>query len=117
MGSDDDRGERPAIDDGDAEGFPTGSDGDAAARNDARPTSGSGTEPSPPRLGSRILVTWLELTIVGITGGLLGATVGGPPGFVIYLATTLLTVGVVFHNVNELVKAWLRASQNGSAIE
>jgi len=36
---------------------------------------------------------------------------------VIYLATTLLTVGIIFHNVNELVKAWLRASQTGSAIE
>jgi len=44
-----------------------------------------------PRLGSRILVTWIELTLVGTTGGLLGDTVGGPPGFMIYLLTTLLT--------------------------
>ncbi|WP_090623340.1 hypothetical protein [Natrinema salaciae] len=92
-----------------------GSDADPTARNDDRPTNGAETEPSPPRLSSRILVTWIELTIVGITGGLLGATVGGPPGFVIYLATTLLTVGIIFHNVNELVKAWLRVSRNGSA--
>jgi len=37
------------------------------------------------------LVTWIELTLVGTTGGLLGDTVGGPPGFMIYLLTTLLT--------------------------
>ncbi|WP_211290270.1 hypothetical protein [Natrinema ejinorense] len=117
MGSDDDRVERPAVDGGDDEGPPTVSDADAATRNDDRPTSGSGTDPSPPRLGSRVLVTWIELTVVGITGGLLGATVGGPPGFVIYLATTLLTVGIIFHNVNELVKTWLRASQNERAME
>ncbi|WP_227014842.1 hypothetical protein [Natronorubrum aibiense] len=70
-------------------------------------------ESSPPRLGSRILVTWIELTVVGITGGILGATVGGPPGFVIYLTTTLLTVGIIFYNVNELVKAWLRSGGPG----
>ncbi|QFU84178.1 hypothetical protein GCU68_11755 [Natronorubrum aibiense] len=64
-------------------------------------------------MGSRILVTWIELTVVGITGGILGATVGGPPGFVIYLTTTLLTVGIIFYNVNELVKAWLRSGGPG----
>jgi|GEM_PF-603150 hypothetical protein len=114
---DDGRVECPAGDGSDAEDSSAVRDAGVAARDDDRPTSGSGTAPSPPRLGSRILVTWIELTVVGITGGLLGATVGGPPGFVIYLATTLLTVGIIFHNVNELVKAWLRASQTGSAIE
>lgn len=74
---------------------------------DERP---EGTSPSRPRLVSRVLVTWIEVTVVGITGGLLGATVGGPPGFVIYLATTLLTIGIIFYNVNELVQGWLRAT-------
>lgn len=63
--------------------------------------------PSAPRLGPRVLVTWIELTLVGLTGTLLGATVGGPPGFIIYLFTTLVTVGVLFYNVNELIKRWM----------
>ncbi|WP_225336204.1 Rab5-interacting family protein [Halomicrobium urmianum] len=62
---------------------------------------------SQPRLGSRILLTWLELTVFGITGGILGTTVGGPPGFIVYLATSLATVGIIFYNVNELVKGWM----------
>jgi hypothetical protein len=61
-----------------------------------------------PRLGSRILVTWIELTVVGITGGLLGDAVGGPPGFIVYLSTTLVTVGILFYNVNALVAWWVR---------
>jgi len=63
---------------------------------------------SPPQLGSRILVTWFELTVVGLAGSLLGATVGGPVGFLIYLATSLLTVGVIFYNVNALIKGWVQ---------
>lgn len=62
-----------------------------------------------PRLGSRVLVTWFELTLVGLVGGALGTIVGGPPGFVIYLTTTLLSVAVLLYNVNELVTARLRA--------
>ncbi|WP_049936141.1 hypothetical protein [Haloplanus natans] len=62
------------------------------------------------RLGSRILVTWIELTVVGITGGLLGDAVGGPPGFIVYLLTTLVTVAILFYNVNELVAWWVRAA-------
>ena len=65
----------------------------------------------PPRLLSRVLVTWLELTVVGITGGLAGATVGGPPGFIIYLLTTLVSIGVLFYNVNELVTRRMRAAR------
>jgi len=65
---------------------------------------------APSRLLSRVLVTWLELTVVGTTGGAIGATIGGPPGFIAYLATTLLSVGIVLYNVNELVKGWLRAT-------
>ncbi|MGM0388863.1 MAG: hypothetical protein ACQEP0_10150 [Natrinema limicola] len=68
----------------------------------------SDREQSPPQLGSRILVTWFELTAVGITGSLLGTTVGGPVGFLIYLATSLLTVGVIFYNVNQLIKGWVQ---------
>jgi len=63
-----------------------------------------------PRLASRILVTWIELTVVGITGGAIGNTLGGPPGFIVYLVTTLLSVAIVFHNVNELVAAWVRTA-------
>ncbi|EMA51564.1 hypothetical protein [Halococcus thailandensis] len=66
---------------------------------------------STPNLLSRILVTWIELTVVAITGGLAGASIGGPVGFILSLATTLLTVAIVFHNVNELVKEWLRFGQ------
>jgi hypothetical protein len=61
-----------------------------------------------PRLGSRIVVTWIELTVVGITGGVVGDAVGGPPGFIVYLLTTLLTVAILFHNVNALVAWWVR---------
>lgn len=63
-----------------------------------------------PRLVSRVLLTWIEVTVVGITGGLLGGAVGGPPGFIVYLVTTLLTIGLIFHNVNELIKSWIRRS-------
>jgi len=74
---------------------------------------GSTAEPSGPRLGSRILVTWIELTLVGITGGLLGDAVGGPPDFVVYLLTTLVTVTILFYNVNALVAWWVRAADAG----
>jgi hypothetical protein len=61
-----------------------------------------------PRLASRVLVTWIELTVVGITGGAVGGALGGPPGFVVYLLTTLCTVAVLLYNVNELIASWLR---------
>ena len=60
-----------------------------------------------PNLWSRVVVTWAELTAVGLAGGILGTTVGGPPGLVVYFATTLVSVGVLFHNVNELVRSWV----------
>lgn len=102
----------------DDDGHTDDSDAGAPDRSESQSTTESDTpDPSPPRLGSRILVTWLELTVVGITGGILGASVGGPPGFVIYLLTTLLTVAIVFHNVNELVKEWLRAERHGRSLE
>ncbi|MEF8802416.1 MAG: hypothetical protein V5A17_09920 [Natronomonas sp.] len=55
-------------------------------------------------------MTWFEITVVGMAGGLLGGTIGGPPGFVVYLATTLLTVAILFYNVNELIRAWLQSA-------
>lgn len=84
-----------------------GRDDDGEGHEEPRPDASAGA-PAEPRLASRVLVTWIELTAVGITGGLLGAGIGGPPGFVVYLATTLVSVAVIFHNVNELVKAWVQ---------
>jgi FtsH-binding integral membrane protein len=68
-----------------------------------------GSNASTPRLSSRILMTWVELMIVGIVGGLVGTTIGGAPGFIVSLTTTLLTVGIIFYNVNELIKNWIQA--------
>ena len=73
------------------------------------------TETPSPRLGSRILVTWIELTLVGISGGLLGDAVGGPPDFVVYLLTTLVTVTILFYNMNALVAWWVRATDAEAA--
>lgn len=66
---------------------------------------------TPPRLGSRIIVTWFELTVVGITGGAVGRALGGPLAFVVYLLTTLCTVGILLYNVNELIASWVRAEE------
>ena len=60
-----------------------------------------------PQLLSRIAVTWIELTVVGLTGGVFGTSVGGPPGLIIYFITTLISIGVIFYNVNELIKRWV----------
>jgi|AntRauTorcE11898_2_1112593.scaffolds.fasta_scaffold160475_1 hypothetical protein len=60
---------------------------------------------------SRVLVTWIELTVVGTVGGLVGTTLGGPPGFIVYLGTTLLSVGVLLYNVDRLVAARVDGSQ------
>jgi hypothetical protein len=76
-------------------------------------TDTDGTATPTSRLGSRILVTWIELTAVGITGGALGDIVGGPPGFIVYLLTTLLTVAILFYNVNELVEWRIRKADRG----
>lgn len=52
---------------------------------------------------SRVLVTWIELTVTWIVGGYLGTTLGGPPGFIVYLLTSLVSVGVLLYNVDALV--------------
>ena len=59
------------------------------------------------QLLSRILVTWIEVTVVGLRGGVLGTSVGGPPGLIASLVTTLLSLGILFYNVNELIKRWV----------
>lgn len=53
---------------------------------------------------SRILVTWVELTLVGFVGAALGSAISGPPRLVVFLATTLLSVAVLFYNVDRLVR-------------
>lgn len=60
-----------------------------------------------PRLLSRIVVTWVELTLVGLGGGAIGTSVGGPPGLIIYFVTTLVSIGILFYNVNGLIKQWI----------
>lgn len=57
-----------------------------------------------PNLGSRIVVTWAELTVLGLAGGVLGTSLGGPPALVVYFATTLLSVGILLYNVHVLVQ-------------
>lgn len=64
----------------------------------------SASPPAAPQLGSRIVLTWVELTVVGLGGGIVGTAVGGPPGLVVYFATTLLSVAVLLYNVNALVQ-------------
>ena len=55
-------------------------------------------------LASRILVTWVELVVVGFGGTALAGAVAGPPELIIYFATTLVTVGVLLYNVDQLVQ-------------
>lgn len=69
---------------------------------------------TPPKLGSRIVVTWVELTVLGLVGGILGTTVGGPPALVVYFATTLLSVAILLYNVNELIRQWVGADVAGA---
>ena len=52
---------------------------------------------------SRAVVTWAELLAVGFAGSALGGATSGPPQLVVYLATTLVSVLVLFHNVDRLV--------------
>jgi len=84
---------------------------DRAASGEA--TGSSSSPPPEPQLVTRVLVTWIELTLVGLTGTLLGATVGGPPGFIVYLVTTLVSVGIIFYNVNELIRRWVLSTADG----
>lgn len=65
------------------------------------------TTQAQPHLASRIIITWVELTLGGLVGGILGTSLGGPPGLIIYFITTLVSVGVVFYNVNQLIQQWI----------
>jgi hypothetical protein len=78
---------------------------DADAGSAAAPTGSRET-----RLLSRIVVAWVELTLVGFVGAALASTTSGPPRFVVFFGTTLLTVGVLFYNVDRHVAARLAAS-------
>ncbi len=60
-------------------------------------------------LVSRVAVTWVELLLVGFSGAVVGGATSGPPTFVVYLATTLLSVGVLLYNVDRLVRDRLAA--------
>ena len=55
-------------------------------------------------LASRILVTWIELVVVGFGGTALGGAVSGPPELIVYFATILVTVAVLLYNVDQLIK-------------
>lgn len=46
------------------------------------------------RLASRMLVTWVELVVVGFAGALFGGAASGPPQLIDYLPTMLALVGV-----------------------
>lgn len=70
------------------------------AEEDGAPQSGT----PAPKLGSRIALTWAELTVAGLVGGVVGTSVGGPPGLVVYFATTLFSVAILLYNVNALVQ-------------
>jgi hypothetical protein len=84
---------------------------DADAGSAAPPTGASSR--SRTRLLSRIVVAWVELTLVGFVGAALASATSGPPQFVVFFATTLLTVGVLFYNVDRHVAARLAASDEG----
>jgi hypothetical protein len=47
----------------------------------------------------------VELVVVGFAGSALSGMTSGPPQLVVYLATTLLSVGVLFYNVDRLIEA------------
>lgn len=66
------------------------------------------------RLLSRIVVTWVELTLVGFAGAALAGSTSGPPQFVVFFATTLVTVAVLFYNVDRHVGARLAVADDGS---
>ncbi|MFC3476418.1 hypothetical protein [Halobacterium litoreum] len=65
---------------------------------------------SNPLLFSRIVVTWLELVVVGFAGAALGGATSGPVQLVVYLATTLASVAVLVYNVDRLVRARVAAA-------
>jgi len=90
--------------------------GDASSGTDAEnarskesdaPELPGGAEGSRTLLLSRTLITWAELVVVGLLGSILSGATSGPPRFIIYLATTLVSVGVLIYNVDRLVQTRL----------
>ncbi|MFB6293457.1 MAG: hypothetical protein ABEH60_04265 [Halonotius sp.] len=62
-------------------------------------------------LVSRILVTWLELVVVGFGGTALGDAVSGPPALIVYFTTVLVSVAVLLYNVDQLIQQRLADSE------
>lgn len=63
-----------------------------------------GAESPSTWLISRVLVTWVELIVVGFGGTALAGAVSGPPELILYFATTLVTVAVLLYNVDQLIQ-------------
>ncbi|WP_318571035.1 hypothetical protein [Salinigranum marinum] len=88
---------------------------DETSHDPAEASSGTTTASrGRTRLLSRIVVTWVELTLVGFAGAALAGSTSGPPQFVVFFATTLLTVAVLFYNLDRHVGARLAAADDGS---
>jgi hypothetical protein len=77
-----------------------------------QPATGTTWTRRRTRLLSRVFVTWVELTLVGFAGAALAGSTSGPPQFVVFFATTLLTVAVVFYNVDRHVTARLSTASD-----
>jgi hypothetical protein len=87
---------------------PTGSEvGSESESESADVSDGARTRRRRTLLLSRVFVTWVELTLVGFAGAALASSTSGPPQFVVFFATTLLTVGVILYNVDRHVTARL----------
>lgn len=83
----------------------TGDGPAASGRAGIDPESNPAEDAPRTMLVSRTVVTWIELVIVGFLGAALAGQTGGPPQLVIYLSTTLLSVGVLLYNVDRLIAA------------
>ena len=73
-------------------------------------TSDETDDATGPNLVGRIIVAWFELTLVATVGGALAGTVSGIPQIVVYTVTTIVSVAVLFYNVNELVREHVAAA-------
>lgn len=62
---------------------------------------------SSRHLLSRIFITWVELTLVGFAGAAAGSATSGPPQLIVFLATTLVSVGFLVYNIDCLIAARL----------
>jgi hypothetical protein len=93
---------------------------DTDGDEDTEPEVGTGTTDTTPKIDtaragggpnllSRVFVTWVELTVAGFAGAAVGGAASGPPQLVVYLATTLVSVGILLYNVDRLVRAHLDA--------